>query len=101
MRALRWPAGWPRTQAWERGGTRYRVSLVQATDELHLSLGELGALSGSILLTCDSSQWSSDPGAAVYWRTQNREERVIACDRWDTTRCNIRAIGLAVNDCWR
>lgn len=78
---LRWPHGWPRTPAYERGYTRYRVAIEQAVGELHESLTALGARSGSVLLTINLSDDEycepDDPGVAVYWSASAYGERVM------------------------
>lgn len=106
---LQWPEGWPRTPSYKRGQARYKVEINHAVDELHRSLGLLGALSGSIVLSSNvpprnalgtprnDGSTVSDPGVAVYWTTKAHGERVMACDRWSSVRENVRAIGLAVD----
>lgn len=106
---LQWPEGWPRTPNYKRGQARYKVEINHAVDELHRSLGLLGALSGSIVLSSNvpprnalgtprnDGSTVADPGVAVYWTTKAHGERVMACDRWSSVRENVRAIGLAVD----
>lgn len=36
-----------------------------------------------------------DPGVAVYW-TMDGQPQVMACDKWDLVRFNLRAVGLAM-----
>jgi hypothetical protein len=41
------------------------------------------------------SREPGDAGVAVYW-VRRRSPQVIACDRWDTVRANLRAVGYAL-----
>lgn len=103
---LKWPDGWERTR--NRHSARYKVTVDRAYEDLVASLQKLGALSGSIIISSnvpprnafgtprnDGAQ-VGDTGVAIYWQTRAHGERVMACDRWDTVKDNIRAIGLAV-----
>ena len=102
---LQWPVGWTRTHPAKRRDAPYRVSFTRARDALMRSLALFGAsdivLSSNIALRRDGLPYAhrgepSDPGIAVYW-THRGAPRVIACDCWDNTRDNLRAVGLAVD----
>lgn len=105
---LKWPDGWPRTDAWRRRSARYKVSIESAVKELHATLGLMGASPGSIVISSNVPPRNAlgtprndgfnvaDPGVSVWWTTKAHGERVIACDRWSTVRENVRACGLAV-----
>lgn len=101
---LCWPQGWTRTPGADRKRARYRIGEEHAKKELMRSLRLLGAsgvlVSTNIRLRNDGMPFVSqskvaDPGVAVYW-TRNGREEVIACDAWDLIGDNFRAIGLAV-----
>lgn len=103
---LQWPEGWKRTQYPRRAP--YQIELTRAYDQLIHTVEKLGALKGSIVVSTnvpprnalgtprnDGAQ-VSDSGVAVYWTTKAHGERVVACDKWNTVRDNVRAIGLAL-----
>ncbi len=104
---LAWPEGWKRTQY--RRSANYKAAIDKAYNELVRELYLLGALKGSIIVSSNVPPRNafgtprndganvSDPGVAVYWNSKAHGERVMACDRWDSVRGNMRAIGLAVN----
>lgn len=105
---LKWPDGWPRTPTHQRKKDRYQVEVHHAVDELHRSLKLLGAMRGSVVISSnvpprnalgtprnDGTQ-VSDPGVSVWW-SQAGQQRVVACDCWNSVRANIRAIGLAID----
>lgn len=103
---LQWPEGWARTL--HRRSAPYKVTLDRAYDELQRSLKLLGALPGSVVVSSNVPPRNAfgtprndgatvdDPGVAVYWNTKDHSERVVACDKWNTVRDNVRAIGLAL-----
>jgi hypothetical protein len=103
---LQWPQGWKRTHA--RRSAPYKVTMVKAFADLQRTLKLLGAVRGSVVVSsnvpprnamgtpCNDGAKLEDPGVAVYWTTQAHGERVVACDRWNTVRDNVRAIGLAL-----
>lgn len=112
---LYWPEGWPRASRRDRT-YRYKLSFADARDRLVRELELMGSseiiLSTNIPLRRDGLprmdvSEPSDPGIAVYWIETHTEpsngrqhrvarNRVIACDRWDRVRDNMRAVGLAV-----
>lgn len=103
---LQWPEGWKRTL--HRRRASYKVTMAQAYDGLRNELGLLGARRGSVVVSSNvpaANNWGTpvndgyriaDPGVAVYWVSESHGERVIACDRWDSVRSNVRALGLAI-----
>jgi hypothetical protein len=103
---LKWPKGWKRTQYRKRSA--YKVTVDRAYEDLVRSLTLLGALKGSIIVSTNvrprnalgtprnDGATVSDPGVAVFWQTRAHKEQVIACDRWDSVKDNIRACGKAV-----
>lgn len=104
---LYWPQQWPRTPASKRERTyRYKVTFAQARDEILAQLKLLRVtsriISTNIPLRNDGLPRRdilepSDPGVAVYWEgAADGKQHVIACDRWDKVRDNLRACGLAI-----
>lgn len=100
---LDWPRGWPRSP--ERGRALYQVSFAKARDELFADLRRLGAsdvvLSTNAKLRGDGLPYADyrepgDPGVAVFWTSRDGKPMVMACDRYQTVRENLRAIGLTV-----
>lgn len=99
---LHYPAGWQRSRYHEKSnfnlkGTR---TFAEARDELLRQLSLLGAtnviLSTNIELRQDGLPYSKqkqvdDPGVAVYFKL-NKQDRVLACDRWNKVMDNIWAI---------
>jgi hypothetical protein len=107
---LRWPAGTPRTEARMRRTSKFDLTFGAARDRLLKELHMLGAryvvLSSNVPLRRDGLPYAADGvgpedvGVAVYFdlpdEHDNNQQHVIACDRWDMVRDNIRAIGLTV-----
>lgn len=102
---LTWPQGWVRTPEELRTGSRYGVRFAVARDHLLRELSLLGArakvLSTNQTVKRDGMPYAGsrepdDPGAAVYWIGRDGKPQVIACDKWQTLRDNVRALGLAV-----
>lgn len=95
---LHWPEGWPRTKSPAR--SRFDVSLANARDELFAEIARMGGsypvLSTNLELRLDglpraSQRDPSDAGVAVYFMRKGKQ-MVFACDRWDRTKDNMRAI---------
>lgn len=105
---LSWPEGWARTPKYRRKRSRYRVDLKKAVKHLHDNLAKLGALKGSIIISSNVPPMNAlgvprndgvqveDPGVTVWWTTKAHGERVIACDKWESVRDNVRAAGIAI-----
>jgi hypothetical protein len=104
---LQWPPGWKRT-TWRRSAP-YKVTIDRAYDDLQNTLKLLGALKGSVIVSSNVPPRNAfgtprndgatigDPGVAVYWSTTAHGARVVACDKWNSVRDNVRAIGLALD----
>lgn len=102
---LYWPLDWPRTKPGRRQRARYQVNFARARDEVLRSLRLLGGrhvvVSTNIPLRLDGLPYANtrepeDPGVAVYWSTKDGKPRVMACDRWDRVKDNMRAVGLTL-----
>jgi hypothetical protein len=101
---LSWPLGWNRTEPWERKRARYSVSFATARDDLLSELSLLRAkgvvLSTNIPVKRDGLPYAvfkepADPGVAIYFEVGSASQ-VIACDKWDLIKDNVRACGYAV-----
>ena len=101
---LTWPTIYPRTPAQKLQKARFEVSFAKARDELLHELELLGAktriISSNIPLRKDGLPYANtkepiDKGVAVYFQLNNKPY-ALACDRWDATKDNLRAIGLHV-----
>lgn len=100
---LQWPAGWPRTAP---EPARYKATYRTVTDHLQSELRLLGAdhliVSSNVPVRRDGMPYTDmasdripDPGVAVYFLLEERQQ-VIACDRWDKPKDNMRAVGLTI-----
>jgi hypothetical protein len=81
--------------------SHFKVSFVQARDELLTELGRMQAskviLSTNLPLRRDGLPYANvreprDPGVALYF-VAFKKSYAFACDQWDFTRDNLRAIG--------
>lgn len=104
---LRWPPGWARVP--DPGQAQFHVDFWVAAFHLEHELELLGATLP--ILTLDSLFTNSgkpragrhltgpapgvDPGVALYFQV-DEEAKVMACDRWNSIKDNVRAIGLTV-----
>jgi hypothetical protein len=101
---LQWPQALPRRPEHQRvQRAPYKADFVQAYEEALRALKLLGAV-GAVISTDapprrDGKPYADsdpqDPGVAVYFTHKNRAH-VIACDRFDRLRFNMRAVGLAL-----
>lgn len=101
---LSWPMAYPRIPAVERQRAKFEVTFGvarhQLLDELRLfSISDL-VISSNIPLRRDGLPYAThpppeDPGVAVYFSLED-DPYVLACDRWDKVKDNLRAIGLHV-----
>jgi hypothetical protein len=101
---LQWPEGWPRTR--HPAAARFKVSsFAYARDRVLQQVRQLGGTRGVITsnlptrldgLPYANASEPADRGIAVYWVEQGRE-RVMACDRWRSTRDNLHAIELSLD----
>ncbi len=98
---LAWPTGKPRTLADRRMRSQFKVSFAQARDQLLTELGRMQAskivISTNIQLRRDGLPYANfrepqDPGVALYF-VAFKKSYAFACDQWDLTRDNLRAIG--------
>lgn len=106
---LRWPEGWPRTPAYQRQTSKFKVSgFAQARDRL---INEVKLLGGrDVVITSNlptrldglpyaNASEPADPGIAAYWRQPKGGgwvERSMACDRWRRARDNMHAVELSI-----
>ena len=96
---LQWPKDWPRIQQPIRA--RFKVtSFADARDrvlrQIALFRGSNAIITSNLPVRMDGRPYANaaepaDRGIAVYWREGGRE-RVMACDHWDRTHDNLRAI---------
>lgn len=95
---LHWPEGWPRTKTQQ--SSRFDVSFASARDGLLDQLRMLGArypvISTDIELRRDGLPYASQPepkdrGVSVYFEWKGKQH-VLACDRWDKIKDNMRAL---------
>jgi hypothetical protein len=98
---LQWPVGWPRYEGSRKSGN-FQVPYSQAERELGRALEKLGASSAYISsdqeLRMDgtpSTKPASGPGVAVYF-VIDEKQLCVPCDRFNTPRDNLRAIGLTL-----
>jgi DnaJ domain len=98
---LSWPTGKPRTPALRRQRSQFKVSFAQSRDQLVTELGRMQAskivLSANVQLRRDGLPYANfrepeDPGVALYF-VAFKKSYAFACDQWDLTRDNLRAIG--------
>ncbi len=101
---LCWPSGWPR--AVRRREAAYRLDYSKALRHLVDELRKMGVarvvISTNLRLRQDGFPYADevwrkidDPGVAVYFERAG-EAQVLACDKWNKTGDNLRAIGLTV-----
>jgi hypothetical protein len=95
---LHWPDGWPRTKVPQK--SRFEVSFTEARDGLMEEIKRLGGrlpvLSTNVELRGDGLPYANqrapkDRGVAVYFQYK-QQQRVFACDRWDSVKDNMRAL---------
>lgn len=101
---LQWPEGWPRHRRRERA--RFATTFAKARDalihEVRLMGGRQIVLSTNVPLRNDGLPYANmrepdDPGVAIYWTTGSREQRCMACDKWDRVQDNVRALEKSIN----
>jgi hypothetical protein len=100
---LAWPGGYPRTL--RRSRAQFKTTFTQSRDGVLKELRLLGAthavISSNIPLRRDGLPYAGmaepqDPGIAVYFFWKGKQ-MVLACDRWDRTMDNLRAIEKAID----
>lgn len=106
---LQWPVGYPRASSPARHPHFRKVKTFgYERDELLRQLKLLGVkdviISSNVPLRLDGIPYANferrginDKGIAVYF-TFNMEQKVIACDAWDTFEVNLRALWKTVED---
>lgn len=106
---LQWPIGYPRAANPSRHPYLKKTKTFgYERDELLRQLKLLGArdsiISSNVPLRQDGIPYAnferrsiSDKGIAVYF-TFNKEQKVIACDAWDSFEVNLRALWKTVED---
>lgn len=102
---LEWPVTWRRCEPAKRQSATYKVTFVQARNELLNAMRLMGGrrvvLSSNVQLGrggLPTSEYREpkDPGIAIYWTDAKQVRHVVACDVWRTVRENMRAVGLAI-----
>ena len=118
---LSWPIGWKRTAANYRSTARFSrarrqnyngklefarpLTINEAVDRLQAELDRIGArqvvLSSNLELRLDGQPRSgqrepSDPGAAIYWTTADKQNRALAIDIYDRVADNIAALAATI-----
>ena len=100
---LQWPIGWPKTESWSRKSGGFQVSYEEAANQLADELERLGASDGYLSTdqpvrisgSPDRTKQPNTPGVALYFE-RNNKQLCIPCDRFNSVRDNIRAIGLTL-----
>ena len=107
---LQWPDGWKREPSPTR--SRFDCTLAQAVNNIVYELERMHVSSSTIVVSTNvelrrdglphsGRREPFDKGAAVYWANpvwddhgvhRGTEQKVIACDRWDRVKDNLRAI---------
>lgn len=101
---LTWPEGWPRTPAYRRQRSSFKVTPGVAMADLLEELRRLGArdviLSSNLMLRADGLPYARQPkhddeGIAVYFRRKG-VDMVLACDKYLRREENMRAISKTI-----
>jgi hypothetical protein len=106
---LSWPAGWPRKNVHIEsrfGHNNRRPSVALGSSKVFEELKRMGVqdwavvISTNVELRLDGLPRSdrrepSDPGAAVYFKL-NKQDKVLACDKYRTVGENLYAIGCTI-----
>ena len=103
---LHWPSGWPRTPAHSRKCGQFKMTPDKARKELLQEINLLGGnyplISNNVEIRRDGAPYANasrlkinDPGVAVYFE-YNGKSMTFACDRYDATYKNMRAIGKTI-----
>jgi len=102
---LEWPDGWPRTKRYK--SARYHTEFGKALRDLVGELRRFKAthivVSSNVPTKGDGLPYANagtkrydDTGVAVYFTVAGNQQ-VVACDRWDHVKDNLRAVGLTIN----
>ena len=104
---LYWPTGWERTPAMDRSAYHFRkTTLFHSTQLVIDELRRLRVAMDDIVISTNlrtrpdgipysKQPQAQDPGVAV-WFVLDKEERVLACDKWSHVEHNLRAIALHI-----
>lgn len=100
---LAWPAGWPRAK--NRKPAPFQITLEKGRQELLWEIGRMGGryivISTNVPVRRDGALFTAgkpvdgDPGVAIYFE-RGGKQMVFACDKWDSVKDNIRAIGKTI-----
>ena len=103
---LEWPLEWPRTKAENRKTSAYKVRFESAyrylMNELeHISDNKIAYITSDMRINAKKVPFADqskniDPGIAVYFEYK-KEKFVLACDKWKTSRENMRALTLTIS----
>jgi hypothetical protein len=102
---LTWPQGWPRTPAYKRERSSFKVTPGAAMTDLLEELRRLGArdviISSNLALRGDGLPYARQPkhddeGIAVYF-TRKGVDMVLACDKYGRREENMRAISKTID----
>ena len=101
---LQWPLGREKTSKFSRKVAPFKTTPGRARDELLHQLKLLGARDvvissnvatyrrgGHDIMYADQSAAKEDPGLAIYY-TWNKEQYVLACDKWNAVVDNLQAL---------
>lgn len=102
---LLWPQSWPRVLPMKRQRARFdtglAVSIREIQDSMRLMAARQIQVTSDLPVKGDGMPYATprepeDPGVAVWWVNIAGQERVIACDRWDSVRDNMQAINASL-----
>ncbi len=103
---LQWPDSWRRTPTNKRQRARFDTGLAVSVGGIYTSLRIMSAKHGVVTSDLPTKRNGTpyatprepeDPGVAVWWVDMKGNERVMACDRWDTVRDNMQAVNASLN----
>ena len=97
---LQWPEGWSRQN--EPGKAQFRCGFGQVINNIQYELEKMNVDISTIVFSTNLELRTNglphmgrgqpfDRGVAVYWM-QGDKQKVIACDRWNTVKDNLRAV---------
>lgn len=102
---LTWPESWPRVLPMRRQRARFdtglAISIKEIQDSLRLMAAKQIRVTSDLPVKSNGMPYATpkepeDPGVAVWWVNIAGQERVIACDRWDSVRDNMQAINASL-----
>lgn len=93
---LSWPAGWPKTEPYSRGTSKFQTDLPRALANLKKQIELMGGknlvLSSNYTLGANNPK---EPGVVAYFEWQ-QIPMAAPCDRWNRIESNVQAIALTV-----